>query len=400
MTEMSKQYLKTLCKDHKLYTTPNLNDKLYLHYKGFNQIKNLEEYTGLKALWLEGNGLSKIENLSAQTGLRSLYLHENIFEKIEGLDCQLELDSLNLSKNYISKIENLSHMSKLTTLNVSHNNISTLDGVRHILELKAIQTIDLQQNKIDDPAIVDILQLLPDLRVLYLMGNPVVKNIRNYRKTIISKCKMLKYLDDRPVFEEERRRVDKWAAVLDNGGTAEEALEAERQELVVIRKEKDDADERNFKAFDLLMREGQAVRVAREESLSAVDQGVSTAVSDDVLPTPPSVSSPSLPPAPAAAPILTNPFSGEEVVHVPETEELRVAREARWSSANSSADHTPSAPGDSELVSVIPNENSTAATKTHGKFMALLSEASVEVAEASKGVCFAKSVHVDLEELD
>jgi len=42
------------------------------------------------------------------------------------------------------------------------------------------------------------------------MGNPVVKDIKHYRKTIIAKCKALRYLDDRPVFEEERRRVTAW----------------------------------------------------------------------------------------------------------------------------------------------------------------------------------------------
>lgn len=36
-----------------------------------------------------------------------------------------------------------------------------------------------------------------DLRVLYLQGNPVVKLIRHYRKTLVSRCANLKYLDDR-----------------------------------------------------------------------------------------------------------------------------------------------------------------------------------------------------------
>jgi dynein assembly factor 1 len=264
MAEMTKPMLRKLCKDNGLYTTPSINDKLYLHYKGFKAIQNLEEYTGLKALWLEGNGLFKIEGLDTLKDLRTLYLHENIIEKIENLDHQIELDNINLSKNFIRTVENLSHMTKLTSLNLANNQISTYEGIAHLLEIPTLQTIDLQHNKIEDPNIIDIFAQLPDLRVLYLMGNPAVKHIRNYRKTVISRCKQLKYLDDRPVFDDERRRTDAWAAVIEAGGTAEEALEAERGELRKIRQEKDDADERNFRAFETMMREGQEIRRQRE----------------------------------------------------------------------------------------------------------------------------------------
>jgi dynein assembly factor 1 len=266
MTEMTKPMLRKLCKDTGLYTTPSINDKLYLHYKGFKAIENLDEYTGLKALWLEGNGLPKIEGLDHQKDLRTLYLHENIIEKIENLENQLEMDNINLSKNYIKTVENLAHMKKLTSLNLANNMISTYEGLVHLLEIPSLQTIDLQHNKIEDPAVVDIFAQLPDLRVLYLMGNPAVKHIRNYRKTIISRCKQLRYLDDRPIFDEERRRTDAWASVIEAGGTSEEALEAERVELRKIRQEKDDADERNFRAFEVLMREGQEIRRQREEA--------------------------------------------------------------------------------------------------------------------------------------
>ena len=36
---MTKQYLKALCKENKLYMTPSINDKLYLHYKGFRCVQ-------------------------------------------------------------------------------------------------------------------------------------------------------------------------------------------------------------------------------------------------------------------------------------------------------------------------------------------------------------------------
>lgn len=313
MTEMTKPFLRKLCKDAGLYTTPSINDKLYLHYKGFSAIENLDEYTGLKVIWLEGNGLGKISGLENQTLLRTLYLHENLIEKIENIDHLIDLDNINLSKNYIKMIENMSTLKKLTSLNIAHNVISTLEGVRQVLELPALQTLDLQHNKIEDPAIVDIVAQIPDLRVLYLMGNPCVKQIRNYRKTIVAKCKTLKYLDDRPVFEEERRRVDAWWKVIDAGGSNDEATEAERKELQLIRKEKDDADERNFREFEKMMKEGQAIKKQR-----AADAAAAAAAQSGIL----------MPPPPPESEI--NPFSGEAVIPVPESDELRKTRENRW----------------------------------------------------------------------
>jgi len=285
---------------------------MYLHYKGFNTICNLEEYIGLRALWLEGNGLRTIEGLEHQKDLRTLYLHENIIEKIEGLDNQIELDNINLSKNFIKHIENLSHMEKLTSLNLAHNHLTTKESIAHVLEIPSLQTIDLQHNKIDDASIVEVFAQMPDLRVLYLMGNPVVRKISNYRKTIVSKCKQLKYLDDRPVFDDERRRTDAWAMVLDSGGSIEEAQEAERKEIKLIRQEKDEADLRNFKAFEQLMLEGREIR--RQKELEA-SSGVATRSGSDAV---------------GAEFDEINPFSGEKIIHVPESEELRLTREARW----------------------------------------------------------------------
>jgi hypothetical protein len=44
------------------YRTPHLNEKLYLHYKGFSHFKNMEMFTELKCLYFEGNGKLSIFN--------------------------------------------------------------------------------------------------------------------------------------------------------------------------------------------------------------------------------------------------------------------------------------------------------------------------------------------------
>lgn len=87
--EMTPAVLKELCRKNGGYGTAYLNDKLYAHYKGFRRIENLEAYTGLRVIWLEGNGLAKIEGLSAQTDLMTLYLQENIIDKIENLEANV-----------------------------------------------------------------------------------------------------------------------------------------------------------------------------------------------------------------------------------------------------------------------------------------------------------------------
>ena len=91
---------------------------------------------------------------------------------------------------------------------------------------------------------------MPNLKVLYLQGNGCVSKIKNYRKTLISKLPNLKYLDDRPVFVDDRRNAEAFA----RGG-----LEEERKERALIAEEKRKKDEANRKAFS------DMIKKAREE---------------------------------------------------------------------------------------------------------------------------------------
>jgi dynein assembly factor 1 len=47
--------------------------------------------------------------------------------------------------------------------------------------------IDLSKNKLSDPAILEeVFMKLPNLKLLKIEGNPVIRKIPNYRKTMIN----------------------------------------------------------------------------------------------------------------------------------------------------------------------------------------------------------------------
>ncbi|KPI93648.1 Dynein assembly factor 1, axonemal [Papilio xuthus] len=221
---MTKEFIKNHCKQHKLYCTPHLNDILYLHFKGFAKIENLEEYTGLKCIFLENNGIQRIEGLDMQAELKCLYLHYNVVRKIENLQGCPKLDTLNLDHNFVTCIENLDVVPDLHTLSIAHNMLTTVGDLQHLATCKNLSVLDLSHNRLEDPLIVDVLADMVVLKVLVLTGNPVVRNIPAYRKTLTLRLKELLNLDNRPVFPRDRACAEAWQ----RGGVQEEIAERKR----------------------------------------------------------------------------------------------------------------------------------------------------------------------------
>lgn len=64
MFEITPSSLRELAKERNYYQSRlDLNEVLHLQHKGITRLVNLEEFTGLKTLYLECNAIQTIENL-------------------------------------------------------------------------------------------------------------------------------------------------------------------------------------------------------------------------------------------------------------------------------------------------------------------------------------------------
>merc|ERR1711977_715194 len=273
--EMTAKAVQAICRETGGYNTMSLNEKLYLHFKGWAKVENLEEFTGARVVWLEGNGLQKIEGLQTCTGLRQIYLQQNCIKDIENLEGLEEVRALNLSENFVEKIENVSCLPNLETIQLNNNHLETLESVEHLRDCPSIRVIELSKCKLEDPAIIDVFESMPQLKLLKLDGNPVVRKISQYRKTLVCRLKNLTYLDDRPVFEEERQTAEAWG----RGGVEAEKMERARQRELKKAKE-----ERRHKAFMKMMEDAKKERRAEkkaQEQLASTPQSSDDVDADD-----------------------------------------------------------------------------------------------------------------------
>lgn len=190
---------------------------IYLQNNYLKRIHGIENFPRLTHLYLQRNQISKIENLQNSKFLKKIYLGHNAISVIEGLQFLPNLSELHIENQKLPLGETLyfdprsidSLARTLKFLNISDNNIRSL---RCLSGLLVLETLIANNNQLDDlNDVADTLMMLPKLKKLNLLGNPV-KNDRKYWDVIICSSKLLNELDGKEIQENSRVFVENLAA--------------------------------------------------------------------------------------------------------------------------------------------------------------------------------------------
>lgn len=254
--EMTPALIRGQCRKHHGYTTPELNERLYLHHLSLCTLGHLEPYAGCRALYVQQNYIRDLAPLACLGGcLRSLYIADNCLSSCESLPRLPLLELLDISGNAITALRGVSAAAPaLETLLAARNPIAAVSAAE-LAPLSCLTSLDLSHARLEEEE-----DLLPavracaaTLRTLVLTGNKFVARARHYRRRVVHALPELRFLDECPVFPEERERVDAFAA----GGASGER---EKKQEIDQRNERERQEQ--FAFFE------EARRPPREKRLS------------------------------------------------------------------------------------------------------------------------------------
>ncbi|KKA25040.1 Leucine Rich Repeat domain protein [Rasamsonia emersonii CBS 393.64] len=143
----------------------------------------------LRHLGLPDNSLTSITASSlapVANTLHSLDLSSNHFGEVpDSLASLVSLRALNLSNCMIESLRSLSKnpLPAITALNLRGNRLSSLAGIERLLSL---ERLDLRDNNLSDPTEIARLTGLPEIREIWVSGNPFTKTHSGYRVTIFN----------------------------------------------------------------------------------------------------------------------------------------------------------------------------------------------------------------------
>ncbi|KAF9874016.1 hypothetical protein CkaCkLH20_08388 [Colletotrichum karsti] len=154
----------------------------------------------LKHLSLADNSMTSIPAASlaplANT-LHSLDLSSNLFTQIpDSLATLTALRALNLSHCMIDGLHSLTRnpLPAISALNLRANRLQSIAGVE---KLYPLERLDLRDNRLSDPLELARLTGIPDIREIWVEGNPFTRTHKDYRITIFNLFrKMPGYTED------------------------------------------------------------------------------------------------------------------------------------------------------------------------------------------------------------
>ncbi|KAJ5224303.1 uncharacterized protein N7469_007806 [Penicillium citrinum] len=143
----------------------------------------------LRHLGLPDNALTSISAASlapVANTLNSLDLSSNLLTEIpDSLASLMALRALNLSHCMIESLHSLSRnpLPAITALNLRGNRLRSLAGIERLLSL---ERLDLRDNNLMDPTELARLTSLPEIREIWVSGNPFTKTHSGYRVVIMN----------------------------------------------------------------------------------------------------------------------------------------------------------------------------------------------------------------------
>lgn len=143
----------------------------------------------LRHLGLPDNALTSISAASlapVANSLNSLDLSSNLLTEIpDSLASLMALRALNLSHCMIESLHSLSRnpLPAITALNLRGNRLRSLAGIERLLSL---ERLDLRDNNLMDPTELARLTSLPEIREIWVSGNPFTKTHYAYRVVIMN----------------------------------------------------------------------------------------------------------------------------------------------------------------------------------------------------------------------
>lgn len=127
------------------------------------------------------NSLAPLSNT-----LYSLDLSSNLFSQVpDSLATLTALRALNLSHCMIDSLHSLTRnpLPAITALNLRANRLQSLAGIEKLFPL---ERLDLRDNRLVDPMELARLTGIPDIREIWVDGNPFTRTHKDYRITIFN----------------------------------------------------------------------------------------------------------------------------------------------------------------------------------------------------------------------